>query len=305
MLDFFDIEIMTSYPIFRPVCIEDKPRILDFTRNTWGADDSDYIDDVFDEWLIDPRGEFTAAVLDDHVVAIAKLTDLGDDEWWFEGLRVDPDYRRRGIGEALNRYQVDLARKLGGKIMRYMTGGENVGSQTIGAKVGFQHTLTFSAHLAAASAEFSLPALLTLDDLPALKAWLDSPLMRYQRGAYRDAWSVKTLTEAEMQQIIEAQRAYGLKEGGRVRAWAGLRPSEYDEDSEDGTQHRLRVDHLDGEPAAMIELAQQLRALAAKQHRAEVSAGISAYAPLIEAVTKAGYGINPDHFGLWIMELAL
>ena len=239
-------------------------------------------------------------------MAIAKLTDLGDDEWWFEGLRVDPAVRRRGLGEALNRYQVDLARKSGGKIMRYMTAGENVGSQAIGAKAGFDHTLTFSAHLTAASTEFSLPTRLTLGDLPALKVWLDSPLMHYQRGSYRDAWSVKTLTEAEMQQTLESRRAYGVKDAaGRVRAWAVLRPSEYDEDSEDGTQHRLRVDHLDGEPDALIELAQQLRALAAKLHRSEVSAGISNYPPLIEAVTKAGYAINPDHFGLWIMELAL
>ena len=297
---------MISEITFRPVRIEDKPRILDFTRNTWGADDSDYIADVFDEWLIDPRGEFTAAVLDDQVVAIAKLTDLGDGEWWFEGLRVDPNYRRRGLGEALNRYQVDLARKSGGKIMRYMTAGENVGSQAIGAKAGFDHTLTFSAHLTAASTEFSLPTRLTLGDLPALKVWLDSPLMHYQHGSYRDAWSVKTLTEAEMRQTLESRRAYGVKDAaGRVRAWAVLRPSEYDEDSEDGTQHRLRVDHLDGEPDALIELAQQLRALAAKLHRSEVSAGISNYPPLIEAVTKAGYAINPDHFGLWIMELAL
>ena len=75
-------------------------------------------------------------------------TDLGDGEWWFEGLRVDPDFRRRGIAAALNRYHVALARRLGGKVIRYMTGDENVGSQTIGAQAGFQHTVTFAAHLA-------------------------------------------------------------------------------------------------------------------------------------------------------------
>lgn len=297
--------IMISNLVFRPVRIEDKPRILDFTRNTWG-DEGDYVAEVFDEWLIDPYGEFTVALLDDVVVAIAKLTDLGNGEWWFEGLRVDPPYRRRGIGEALNCYQVDLARKWGGRIIRYMTGGTNVGSQAIGAKAGFQHTLTFAAHLAEASAAFSLPTQLTLDDMPALKTWLNSPLMRYQHGSYRDAWSVKTLTELEMRQVIESQRAYGLKDSdGRVIAWAALRPSEYDEDSEDSEQHRLRVDHLDGEPDAVIELARQMRALAAKLHRLEVSAGISDYAPLIDAVTQAGYCLNPGNFQLWVMELAL
>src|SRR5512139_3301966 len=116
---------------FRPVRAEDKKRIIAFTFNTWGDNEDDYIKDVFDEWVADPRGEFTAAVIDDQVIGIAKLTDMGDDEWWMEGLRIDPAYRRQGIASEFNRYHVALARRLGGKVVRYMTGGGNVGSQTI------------------------------------------------------------------------------------------------------------------------------------------------------------------------------
>ncbi len=72
--------------------------------------EGDYIHDVFDDWLAERAGEFTAALIDDQVVAIAKLSDLGDGEWWFEGLRVDPDFRRRGIAAALNRYHVAIWR---------------------------------------------------------------------------------------------------------------------------------------------------------------------------------------------------
>ncbi len=187
-----------------------------------------------------------------------------------------------------------------------MTGGENVGSQTIGVQAGFQHTITFTAHLAEASNEFESPVALTRDDLSAVRAWLDSPLVRYQHGAFRDAWSVKTLTEREIAHVIAEGRAYGLKQpDGHVAAWAVVRSVEYDDDSEDGKPHRLRVDHLDGEPGAVIELARQMRGLAARLHRPEVNAGISEYAPLVEAVTQAGYQINPEHFGLWIMELVL
>ena len=110
-----------STPSFRPVRSEDKNRIIELTFNTWGDNEDDYIKDVFDDWLDDPRGEFTAAVLDDQVIGIAKLTDMGDGEWWLEGLRVDPAYRRRGIAIGFNRYHVDLARRWGGKVMRYTT----------------------------------------------------------------------------------------------------------------------------------------------------------------------------------------
>ena len=291
---------------FRPVRIEDKPCVLDFTRNTWGEDDGDYIQYVFDDWLADPRGEFTAAMLDGEVVAIAKLTDMGDDEWWFEGLRVDPAHRLKGIAAAFNRYHVELAKRLGGKVVRYMTGGENIGSQAVGAKAGFQHILTFAAHLADATNEFALPALLTLDDAPELSRWINSTLMRYQHGVYHAGWKAKTMTESEMRSLIEAQQAYGQKDGaGRVNAWAVLRSAEYDEDSEDNEDRRLRVDHLDGEMTAVADLARSMRSLAAVQNRPVVSMGICDYPPLVRAVGEAGYQPNPDQFSLWVLELKL
>src|SRR5512140_1990946 len=200
----FNTSAMTSTTLsFRPVQLEDRDRIIAFTFNTWGDNEDDYIKDVFDDWLADPRGEFTAAVLEDQVVGIAKLTAMGDDEWWFEGLRIDPAYRRRGIATEFNRYHVALAKRLGGKVIRYMTGGGNVGSQAIGARAGFDHIITYAAYLADASHEFSLPTLLTADDWSALARWNDSPLMRYQHGVYRAAWSAKTLTKAEVHRALE------------------------------------------------------------------------------------------------------
>jgi GNAT superfamily N-acetyltransferase len=290
---------------FRPVLPTDKSRVLAFTTYTWGEENEDYIQYVFDDWVNEPKGEFTAAVLGDEVVGISKLTDLGDGEWWLEGLRVDPAYRRQGIAAALNRFHVDLARKLGGVVIRYMTGGENAGSQAIGARAGFQHVITCAAHLAEASSEFAAPQVLTAVDAPALMRWIDSPLMHYQHGAYRISWSVRTLNEREISQTIAAGRAYGLKERhGHVRAWAALR-EESDDNEDDAREKRLRIDHLDGEPEAIIELARAMRGLAAGRHCAIVSAGISDYAPLVEAITQAGYHLNPDDFQLWVLELKL
>jgi len=255
--------------------------------------------------LADPRGEFTAAVLGGEVVGIAKLTAMGDDEWWFEGLRIDPAYRRQGIASEFNRYHVDLARRLGGSVIRYMTGGSNVGSQAIGTRAGFEHIITYAAYLADASHEFALPVLLTIKDVPALLRWIDSSLMRYLHGVYRAAWLAETLTEAEIRLALESDLVYGLKDdAGQIAAWALLR-KEDEEDTEDGDRQRLRVDHFDGELPAMTELARQMRALAAAQNRKIVSAGICDYPPLVQALGEAGYTLNPDQFSLWILELKL
>ena len=210
---------------FAPFALKTKLASSRFTFNTWGDNEDDYIKDVFDDWLADPRGEFTAAVIDGEVVGIAKLTDMGDDEWWFEGLRIDPAYRRQGIAASLSRYHVDLAKRLGGKVIRYMTGGGNVGSQAIGARAGFEHIITYTAYLADASREFALPALLTTDDVPALAA-LD-------RFAV-DALSARRLSRGVVGQDADGGRdcagrlnrisVYGLKdEAGQVAAWALLR----------------------------------------------------------------------------------
>jgi ribosomal protein S18 acetylase RimI-like enzyme len=288
---------------FRPIRLEDKPRILAFTTYTWGEENEDYIPSVFDDWLNDPQGEFTAAVLNDEVVGISKLSDLGGGEWWLEGLRVDPAHRRKGIAQAFNRHHVDRVRQLGGGVIRYMTGGENIGSQTIGTRAGFQHILTFAAYLADATHELDVPATLTLNDVPALMAWLDSPLVRYQHSAYRNSWTVRTLNEQAITQAVERQRVVGLKDrAGRVSAWAMLR--EDGDDDEDGAhRQRLRVDHLDGEPAAIVELARAMRSFATGQQRSIVSAGISDYPPLVDAITQAGYQLNSDNFRLWVLEL--
>jgi hypothetical protein len=156
-----------------------------------------------------------------------------------------------------------------------------------------------------AASEFTLPALLTADDLPALTCWIDSPLMRHLHGVFRDAWVAKTLTAAELRRALEAKLVYGVKDKkGNLQAWALLRPEDYD-DSEDSQQRRLRVDHLDGEMSAVTELARQIRALAAVRNRTEVSAGICDYPPLVQAVIDAGYTVNPDKFGLWVLELKL
>jgi len=230
---------------------------------------------------------------------------MGDDEWWFEGLRIDPAFRRRGIASEFNHYHVELAKRLGGKVMRYMTGGSNVGSQAIGARAGFQHIITYAAHLAEASSEFSLPTVLTVDDAPALLHWIDSPLMRYLHGVYRAAWSAKTLTEAEIRRALESDLVYGLKdEAGQISAWALVRDQD-EEDTEDGDAKRLRVDHFDGDLTAVSELARRIRALAAAQNRKMISAGVCDYPPLVQALVQAGYTLNPDKFSLWILELKL
>ena len=290
--------------IFRPVTIEDKPRIIDFTFNTWGDDDDDYIKYVFDEWQADPRGEFTAVELNGQIIGIGKLTDQGAGDWWLEGLRIAASHRQRGVGTVFIRYQIDLARHLGGQVVRYMTGSENAGSQRVGARNGFQHILTYISCAAAANADAPLPDLLALSDLSALKPWLDSPLMRHTQGLCRFGWSVRKLRELDLARAIGSARVYGVRDrSDRITAWAALRSPDDDEDEGGGS--RLKIDHIDGESKAIVSLAKSMQALAVSHHRETVTHGAADFGPLQQAMAQAAYQADPDPHGLWVLELKL
>jgi GNAT superfamily N-acetyltransferase len=287
--------------IFRPVRLEDKARILEFTAHTWGDDEDDYIQYVFDDWLNDFRGEFTAGEMNGQVVAIAKLTDTGLGDWWFEGLRVDPHMRGQGIGAALNLYQVNLARQLGGTAIRYTTSSDNVGSQAIGFKTGFELAYAYVMYTAPALDQRFSSVRLGLDDLPALREWLVSPLIRHARGLYRAAWKVHTLTEAALTDLLQTHEVYGLKDrSGRVTAWCVLRPAE-----EEYEFDRLRIDHIDGEPDAIVQLARSIRELAHQRGKEKVSLSVIDYEPLLNVITQAGYQPHEKGFGMWVMEKML
>jgi GNAT superfamily N-acetyltransferase len=292
---------MAVHLVFRPVRPEDKPQVLELTAHTWGEEDGDYIQYVFDAWLADPQGEFSAVELDGQVVAIAKLTQLGSREWWFEGLRVDPEQRGQGIGTALNQYQIDLARRLGGGVIRYMTDGGNLGSQTIGRKGGFDHVLTFLRYEADPIDAAAPPPVLTPADESVLRTWLTSPLLKHTQGLCRTGWAVRALDEAALHDLLAAGNTVGLKDqAGQVTAWAVLRVEEDGEEDE-----RLRIDHIDGTPAAIEQLARSLRALAGQRGKTVTVASLVDYPPLVQALERAGYRPDEDHFSLWVLELKL
>jgi N-acetylglutamate synthase-like GNAT family acetyltransferase len=78
----------------------DKKDVLRFCINTfeWG----DYIEQVWDVWYSDPNGYLIVAE-DNGVIAAVSHVYLcpNRNSVWFEGIRVNPDFRRRSIGTEL------------------------------------------------------------------------------------------------------------------------------------------------------------------------------------------------------------
>ncbi|MDY6786628.1 MAG: GNAT family N-acetyltransferase, partial [candidate division WOR-3 bacterium] len=89
----------------RKVIEEDFTQIRAIASRMWEG--NDYLPGVFDEWLAD--GGFYALTIDDTVVGVTKITLLPCNVIWLEGLRMDPDYQGRGLGEKLAQFAFEKA----------------------------------------------------------------------------------------------------------------------------------------------------------------------------------------------------
>ena len=118
----------------RPLEPRDRAAVRRISRAVWRG--GDYIPLAFTEWIKD--GGFYGAVLDGELVGFAKLTRMSRTEAFLEGLRVAPHARRHGVGEALIRYRLDRARRVGMRVARFVTWSENDAMHRMAKRLGFR-----------------------------------------------------------------------------------------------------------------------------------------------------------------------
>jgi RimJ/RimL family protein N-acetyltransferase len=121
----------------------DKKDVLTFCTNTfeWG----DYIEQVWDVWYSDPNGYLIVAE-DNGVVAAISHAYLcpNRNTVWLEGIRVNPDFRRRCIGTDLIKKMVQYGKEQGAREAGAVVSVKNVASQAMMEKNGFVVTSRWS-----------------------------------------------------------------------------------------------------------------------------------------------------------------
>jgi len=109
----------------------------------WGG--NDFIPRLFDEWINDDKGEFTAVIHDGKLVGCGKLTFLTETDAWLQGLRKDIDLDLKGVSKAVTKYFID---KLRGRSditsFRFATYVKNYASITANQSIGFRIQKTLS-----------------------------------------------------------------------------------------------------------------------------------------------------------------
>ncbi len=114
---------------------EDKDAILAFCRQTfsWG----DYIPEVWDDWLHNTRGRMFVGLADRNPVGMMHVALLDDGAAWMEGMRVHPDFRRRGVASSMDATGRMYARECGIQLARLATGKDNIAAQNALCSLGY------------------------------------------------------------------------------------------------------------------------------------------------------------------------
>jgi predicted PurR-regulated permease PerM/GNAT superfamily N-acetyltransferase len=289
----------------RPARATDKPAVEAICAQIWEGED--YIPEMWDEWLADPHGQLAVAELAGQIVGFAKLgrladdgsTELADDEWWLEGLRVDPAHRRKGIAGQLQAHLVELTHRIGRGTLRLGTRSLNEPVHRLAARDSFRHVATYRRYRAdpLPATDAPPPRQLTEADLPAAWALVnDSPRYQAAGGLYEDFWTWKNLTRDRLARHLAAGDVWGLDAYAELTSLAMICRTE--------GENAIDIGYVDGTEEALTSILQGLRGLAAQRGQTDVRVKSVDEPVLIAAVEAAGYERYRDHT-LCIFELEL
>jgi GNAT superfamily N-acetyltransferase len=207
----------------------DADRVAAFAADTWPEREADdYVPEAFPEWVAsDGPDQHTAVVtVDGEAVACGQATLLTDTEGWCQGLRVAPDHRGAGHGQALTEY---LLRWCGERVAtaRSLVFDWNPQGMGVASRAGFEPAAVVRFVRVEAGGE---GADLEVSDDPA-RAWAhwtasDARTAMAGTGLDREeAWALRELHP----ESFEAGRALALADGERRAATVriGTRDSEY------------------------------------------------------------------------------
>lgn len=178
---------------FRHVKQSDKDNVLRFCTNTfeWG----DYIEQVWDMWYSDPNGYLMVVEEDNGVIAAVSHAYLcpNRNRVWLEGIRVNPDFRRRSIGTELIKKMVQYGKEQGAQDAAAIVSVNNIASQAMMEKNGFVITsrwsYCYSSSKVYQNSETGQVRIATLKDKEMIRSYLkQSEIFRAAAENYVDFW---------------------------------------------------------------------------------------------------------------------
>jgi GNAT superfamily N-acetyltransferase len=286
--------------IIRPARPEDRPAVERICAHTWEW--GDYIPEVWDDWLADEQAVLQVGEIDGQVVAVNRLVFHSPVQAWFEGMRVDPERRRQGIGWQFMEHDLAYARERGAQVVRLATGHANTAVHNMVARIGMVRIGAGQLLAAEAMPGGPLPAILGPEHASQVTAFLRrSSVLGHMHGLYDAGWVWQTLSaERVTEMLATGQMAALLAPEEELAALAVILIN-----PEGGGMWVGYADADASRPEAVTALATGLRAYAARLGNPQIEAMLPDLAWLRDAFRAAGYYQGDWKGELWIFERRL
>lgn len=220
----------------------DADAVIDFTRRIWTDRGGDYLPHVYQDWIEnDGDGQQTFVVDggDDEIAGIVQAVMLSGHEAWFQGMRVNPDYRHEGVSAALNDASFDWAAERGATVGRIMVFSWNAAGLGTARAAGFDPGIEFRwAHPDPdpdALATIDAAASVTGDVAAAWSHWHQSNACDILGGLALDrseTWALSELTLADLRDAAAETRIVAVQSGDGTSAMA-FRVRDYEREDDD------------------------------------------------------------------------
>lgn len=218
----------------------DYDAVAAFTADTWDRYDGDYIPSVFEEWVeTDDETQHTlVAVEDETPIGLVQTVLLSPYEAWFQGMRVDPEHRDKGVGLELAHASFEWASERGATIGRNMVFSWNVQGLGLSRASGFEPEAEFRWAHPDPDPDAEPGVTVTENRNAAWSYWQRSSARDALRGLglhMGESWAVSEVTPERLEQVRDEESLIVLEDEGTVGMTYRVRVYEREREGEEQT----------------------------------------------------------------------
>lgn len=218
----------------RQATTEDAERVVEFTSRIWTDRGGDYIPHIYHDWIAgdgDDQRTFVVDAGDGDVAGILQAVMLSEHEAWFQGMRVNPDYRGLGVAQRLNDASFDWAADQGATVGRIMVFSWNQAGLGAARAAGFDPGVEFRWGEpdpdpdALDRLEPDSRRVVTEDPDAAWSHWMRSDARDALGGLTLDrheSWACSELTRQDLHAAADETRVFAVRSDDRT----GDRPND-------------------------------------------------------------------------------
>ncbi|MGF1487835.1 MAG: hypothetical protein ACFBSE_12155 [Prochloraceae cyanobacterium] len=276
----------------------DKETVLNICQNTW-QDSEDYIPLVWDEWIEDSRGKIfvVTTTAEDIPIALRRVFLISENESWWEGFRVAPNYRKYFLSiislveKSINQYLLEnnISRS------RSCVWSNSKAMQTYTWKrkkrdrIG-KYTLYEAEIIKESSNKIIKLNLDYFDRVYSLITKYNSyPESKKNKIIYASiSDKCQELTEQEIRDRLKLGKIWGLKEKETITDIAIESPTTID-------KQQFWIGYISGETETLSTLLLEIIKLAYSQKKSNVGLFVSCQENVLKSLDRAGYKRSTPH----------